>query len=77
MTEVEAEAEADVTIYLQDDQFGASRQKEIIGLLEKGVFKITKLADVPQGVRLFNSRFVDEVKNAGTTKAFEKSRLVV
>jgi hypothetical protein len=69
---------ADVTIYLQNDtQFSASRQKEITGLLEKGVFKITKLTDVPQGVRLFNSRFVDEVKNAGTSKAFEKSRLVV
>jgi hypothetical protein len=69
---------ADVTIYLQNDtQFSASRQKEITGLLEKGVFKITKLMDVPQGVRLFNSRFVDEVKNAGTSKAFEKSRLVV
>jgi hypothetical protein len=65
--------------YLQDDatQFSASRQKELAGLLEKGVFEITKLADVPQGVRLFNSRFVDEIKNLGTDKAFEKSRLVV
>jgi hypothetical protein len=77
-------AMADITIYLQDDylqddatQFSASRQKELAGLLEKGVFKITKLADVPQGVRLFNSRFVDEIKNPGTDKAFEKSRLVV
>lgn len=72
-----AEAEADITIFLQDNQFSASRQKEITGLLEKGVFEITRLTDIPQGVRLFNSRFVDEVKNAGTTKAFEKSRLVV
>jgi hypothetical protein len=77
-------AMADITIYLQDDylqddatQFSASRQKELAGLLEKGVFEITKLADVPQGVRLFNSRFVDEIKNPGTDKAFEKSRLVV
>jgi hypothetical protein len=70
---------ADITIYLQDSatQFSASRQKELAGLLEKGVFEITKLADVPQGVRLFNSRFVDEIKNPGTDKAFEKSRLVV
>ena len=72
-------AMADITIYLQDDatQFSTSRQKELAGLLEKGVFEITKLADVPQGVRLFNSRFVDEIKNPGTDKAFEKSRLVV
>ena len=72
---------ADITVYLQEDsqpgQFSASRQKELSGLLEKGVFEIVKLADVPQGVRLFNSRFVDEIKNLGTDKAFEKSRLVV
>jgi hypothetical protein len=36
-----------------------------------------RLTDIPQGVRLFNSRFVDEIKNKGTDKAFEKSRLVV
>jgi hypothetical protein len=33
--------------------------------------------EVPRGVRIFNSRFVDEIKNEGTDKAFEKSRLVV
>jgi hypothetical protein len=58
-------------------QFAASRQKELTGLLEKGVFEITKLADVPQGARLFNSRFVDKIKNKGTDKAYEKSRLVI
>jgi hypothetical protein len=65
---------ADIEIYLQYD---ASRQKELNGLLEKGVFEICNLSDIPQGVRLFNSRFVDEVKFLGTSKAFEKSRLVV
>ena len=54
-----------------------SRQKELNGLLKKGVFEVVNMADIPQGVRIFNSRFVDEVKNAGTDKAFEKSRLVV
>jgi AT hook motif len=35
------ETAADVTIYLQDDnQFKTSRQKELTGLLEKGVFEI-------------------------------------
>jgi hypothetical protein len=71
----------DISIYLQEDapltQYRISRQKELTGLLEKGVFEIVKLIDVPKGTRLFNSRFVDEIKNPGTDSAFEKSRLVV
>ena len=46
-------------------------------MLEKGVFEVVDTASIPKGTRIFNSRFVDEVKNAGTEKAFEKSRLVV
>ena len=71
------QAVADISIYLQADQFKESRQKEINGLLEKGVFATVPLSTVPNGIRIFNSRFVDEVKNAGTSTAFEKSRLVV
>ena len=41
------------------------------------MFEVTKLENILSGTRLFNSRFVDEVKNAGTDAAFEKSRLVV
>lgn len=72
-------AVSDFTVHIQESlgQFTASRQKELNGLLEKGVFKVVKLTDVPSGVRLFNSRFVDEVKHPGTDKAYEKSRLVV
>lgn len=65
---------ADIEVYLQYDE---SRQKELNGLLEKGVFELCDIDDVPDGVRLFNSRFVDEIKLQGTDKAFEKSRLVV
>jgi hypothetical protein len=69
---------ADVTVFLQDDvQYEDSRQTEIAGLLEKGVFAVTSRADVPEGVRIFNSRFVDEIKNKGTEKELKKSRLVV
>src|SRR5450432_2959538 len=72
---------ADINIYLQEEepqaQYKASRQLEVIGLIEKGVFEVANEADVPQGIRIFNARFVDEVKNKGTDKAFEKSRLVV
>ena len=32
---------------------------------------------MPKGIRIFNLRFVDEIKNPGTETAFEKSRLVV
>lgn len=61
--------------HLNLPQFAASRQKEITGLLEMGVFKLVN--EILTGARLFNSRFVDEVRNAGTEKAYEKSRLVV
>jgi hypothetical protein len=33
--------------------------------------------NVLKGVRIFNSRFVDEVKNKGTKKAFITLRLVI
>jgi len=74
---------ADISILIQDFKtdtslpFAESRHKEINGLLEKGVFEIINMADIPKGTRIFNSRFVDEIKNKGTDKAFEKSRLVV
>jgi hypothetical protein len=54
-----------------------SRHKEINGLLERGVFAIVNEADISQDIRIFNSRFVDEIKNSGTNEAYEKSRLVV
>lgn len=57
--------------------FAASRQKEVMGLLEKKVFELVGVSQVPPGIRIFNARFVDEIKNEGTDKAFEKSRLVV
>ena len=46
-------------------------------MLEKGVFKLVNPKDLPADAHVFNLRFIDEVKNAGTNKAFEKSRLVV
>ncbi len=69
---------ANITVFLQDDvQYEDSRQTEITGLLEKGVFAVTSRAEVLEGVRIFNSRFVDEIKNKGTEKELKKSRLVV
>jgi hypothetical protein len=75
--------QADITVYLQDEllvqdnQYVESRQKEILGLLDKEVFKTVLRQDIPANTRIFNTRFVDEIKHKGTTNAFEKSRLVV
>ena len=57
--------------------FQASRLKKLNELLEKEVFEIINKKDVPAETRIFDSRFVDQVKNKGTEKAFEKSRLVI
>ena len=35
------------------------------------------LTDVFSRIKLFNSRFVDEIKNSSTSAAFEKSRLMI
>jgi hypothetical protein len=57
--------------------FIKSRCKEINGLLEKKVFEFIHKSEIPKGTRIFDSRFIDEIKNEGTTKAYEKSRLVI
>jgi hypothetical protein len=67
----------DVVDHSPPSPFTTSRHKELNGLLESGVFEVVDITDIPQGIRIFNSRFVDEIKNPSTTSAFEKSRLVV
>ena len=54
-----------------------SRRKEINRLLKKGVFAVIIKRDVPQGVYIFNSRFINKIKHPSTDKAFEKLRLVI
>ena len=61
----------------QKDIYKASRQKEIDGLIQKNVFNMVGRNVVPNGARIFGTRFVDEMKNINTPKAFAKSRLVV
>ena len=67
----------DISVLVQETPFTDSRRKEINGLLEKGVFAVITERDVPQDVRIFNLRFINEIKHPGTDKAFEKSRLVI
>ncbi|KAL3702992.1 hypothetical protein TMatcc_010179 [Talaromyces marneffei ATCC 18224] len=58
-------------------RFEGSQRKEVNGLLERGVFEYVQEKDIPPGTRIFTARFVNDIKNPGTDKAFEKSRLVV
>jgi hypothetical protein len=68
----------DFTVFLQDDNlYKDSRQVEVASLLEKGIFKVTPRSQVPKEVYIFNSRFINEIKNKGTEREFKKSRLVV
>ena len=62
---------------VQPAQYTASRQKEVTKLLEKEVFKAITSEDVPSNARIFNSCFVDKIKNPDIDKTYEKRRLVV
>jgi hypothetical protein len=65
------------TITSVNPPFIASRAKEIVELLEKDVFEPINKDDVSIDVRIFSSRFVDEIKHSNIEKAFEKSRLMM
>jgi hypothetical protein len=81
MRRLPARFRADITLTDEPNKprpdFTSSRQKELDGLLQRGVFEFIKAADVPLNARIFNSRFVDQIKLEGTPKAYKKSRLVV
>lgn len=57
-------------------QFSASRNIEFNGLIERGVFTLVP-ESMANGLRIYGSRFVDQVKNEGKPSAYNKSRLVV
>ena len=58
--------------------FKALWKKEINGLIAKGVFEFVLYdSRTMSGLRLFNSRLVDEVKGKTTNTPYEKSRLVI
>jgi hypothetical protein len=84
---------ADITVFLQDDEeissrveeisststptFADSRRKEINDLLKRQIFEIITISEVFKNVRIFNSRFVDEIKHSSISQAYEKSRLMI
>jgi hypothetical protein len=67
----------DSIVHIALSQFAAFRQKEINDLVEKDVFRSISKKDVSSNVRIFNFRFVDEIKHFDIDKTFEKSRLVM
>ena len=72
----------DITIYMTKSlpppaNFQTSRLKELNELLEKGIFEVINIKDLLTRARVFENRFVNQMKNEGIEKAFEKSRLVV
>jgi hypothetical protein len=81
---------ADITVFLQDEDdsslisaltpiltFAESRRKEINDLLKRQVFEIITISEVLKNVRIFNSRFVDEIKHSDIPQAYEKPRLMI
>jgi hypothetical protein len=77
---------ADITVFLQDDEeissifistFVESRRKKINDLLKRQVFEIITISEVFKNVRIFNSRFVDEIKHSSISQTYEKSRLMI
>ena len=57
--------------------FQTSRLKELNELFEKKVFEVINIKDLFIVARVFESRFINQMKNEGTEKAFEKSRLII
>lgn len=55
--------------------FNKPRQEDLEGLLRNGTFRPIDKKDIPQGARVFGSRFVDEIKKAAHGLG-EKSSLV-
>lgn len=66
-----------------DAPLSTSRQKEIQGLLKKDLFKVVTSdkvvmpEEVPSNTQVFNSCFVDDIKDLCIDKADEKSCSVV
>lgn len=59
------------------DLYIAFRQREITGPFEKCVLKIVISKDISSNAQIFNSHFVNKIKDLDTDKAYEKSCLVV
>jgi hypothetical protein len=79
-------ADMELSIKLRNDgvittpglPFDQSRNEEIEGLIARGVFDFVQYDPSKHaGIRIFNSRLVNEIKGKATATPFEKSRLVI
>ena len=65
----------DVIVLLQNEtvssSFVESRRKEVNELLKKNCFEVVFIESILEEIRIFNSRFVNEIKHEKTTAAFE------
>ena len=68
---------ADISVLIQETPFTDLQHKEINRLLKKGIFTVIIEKDVPQGVYIFNLRFINKIKHFNTNRAFKKSRLII
>lgn len=72
---------ANISVFLKNNTFKPSfnklQRKKINGLLEKDAFIVISISDILSGIKIFNSCFVDEIKNKGIATAFEKSRFII
>ncbi len=64
-------------VHIAFSQFAAFRQKEINDFIEKSVFRSINKNDVSFDIRIFNFRFVNEIKHFDINKIFKKSRFVM
>jgi hypothetical protein len=79
------QADIDLAVRLRKDgvittpgaPFEQSRKQEIAGLMARGVFEFKPYDSTYDNTRIFNSRFVDEIKGKATDHLYEKSRLVI
>ena len=58
-------------------QFVVSKQKKIDELLKIFFFKFVNINEIFQNIKIFNARFVNEIKNENIKFFFEKSRLIM
>ena len=76
--ELSLELQKDGVITTLGGLFEKSQQQEIDSLVTRGVFEFVQYdPNKHSGIRIFNSRLVNEVKGKATNTPFEKSRLVV
>jgi hypothetical protein len=76
--ELAIKLQKDGVITTLGDLFKRSQQQKINGLIARGVFEFVQYdPNKHSGVRIFNSRLVNKVKEKATNSLFKKSRLVV